>query len=198
MVGSGEEAELVEDFVGETSVVETDPLFIFLEDFTKGLLDPKLFDFVVLNVDVLLAEGVRYLEYYEGISEVGLLLVGGDVIYFIEMTAFDADDVGLVFVGMPPEGLNLQFLTFNKDAYSKFRDVLVLASDLNAVFDDFFVFEGGRDKGLGIHRVNLAPCTQPIQTLLAFDMMAYVVVVVVVVGALAADEGTVEKLKLSL
>lgn len=198
MDGSGEEAEFAEDFVGKTCVVEADPFFVFLEDFAKGLFDPKLFDLLVLNVNILLAKRVRYLENDKGISEVVLVLVSGDIIYFIEMATFNADDVGLVLVSMPPEGLHLQLLAFNKDAYSKLRDALVLTGDLHTILDDFVVFEGSRDEGLGIHGGDLAFGAQPKQASLAFDMMPNVVVVVVVIGTFAADEGTIEELKLSL
>lgn len=107
MDGSSEEAEFAKDFVGKTGVVEADPFFVLLEDFAKGLFDPKLFDLLVLNVDVLLAKRVGYLENYKGVSEVVLALVLGDVVDFIEMTTFNADNVGLVLVSMPPEGLHL-------------------------------------------------------------------------------------------
>lgn len=63
--GSGEETKLTEDFVGKTGIVEADPFFVLLEDFAKSLLDPKLFDLLVLNVDVLLAKRVGYLENYK-------------------------------------------------------------------------------------------------------------------------------------
>lgn len=65
MGGSGEEAELTENFVGKTGIVKADSFFVLLEDFAKSLLDPKLFDLLVLNVDVLLAKRVGYLENYK-------------------------------------------------------------------------------------------------------------------------------------
>lgn len=72
------------------------------------------------------------------------------------MATFNADNMGFILVGMSPEGFHLQFLAFYKDAYSKLRDALVLAGDLHAVLDDFVVFEGSRDEGLGIHGGDLA------------------------------------------
>ena len=196
--GGGEEAELAEDLIGKTSVVEADPFFVLLEHLAKRLLDPEFLDLLVLDVDVLLAEGVGDLENYEGVPEVVFVLVGGDVVYFVEVSAFDADDVGLVLVGMPAEGLDLQLLALDEDANSELRDALVLTGDLHAVFDDFVVLEGSRDEGLRVHGGYLALSAQPKQAFLALDVVADVIVVVVVVGALAADEGSVEELKLSL
>lgn len=75
---------------------------------------------------------------------------------------------------------------------------MVLTGDLHTILDDFIVFEGSRDEGFGIHGGDLASSAQPKQASLAFDMMPDVVVMVIVVRTLAADERTVEELKLSL
>lgn len=113
-----------------------------MEHLAKGLFYPKLFDLIVLDVDVFFAKGIGYLEDDKGISEVILVLVGGDIIYFVEMAAFDANDVSFVLASMSAEWLNFKLLAFNKDTYSKFRDALVLTRDLHTIFDDLVIFEG--------------------------------------------------------
>lgn len=58
------------------------------------------------------------------------------------MSAFNADDVGFVLVSMSTEGLDLQLLAFDKDAYSKIRDSLIFTADLHTVLYDLIIFEG--------------------------------------------------------
>ena len=149
-------------------------------------LSVELFNLIVINFYVFLAVLLVDLKNQIVLSEFGALLRTADIAYFIYFLALDPHYTAGCFSDNFLKGLDFSLIVMNEKTNPVLRNVLCLLY-LFALRNNF-LFEGGIQYIQAVRLLNLAFCTYPVVTLLAFEMIPDINIVIVVSVAFVADE----------